>query len=155
MATRTKEDQLNLGVPVEADGLGDFDEDDVRAYTDAFYTAVMGRRATPTNLGFYFRRISRIVPDIVVVANTVKAELPGPILNVQITAGFKTGQMEIILSGSPVSGEVLLTVDPVDGRDILTFDAGDAPTLIHYRQLGMPLEMHEALVADTEPPIDD
>lgn len=153
MATRTKEDQLNLGVPVDEGSLGDYEPDDVAAYTDAFYTAVMGRRATPTNLGFYYRRISRIVPAIVVVADTVKAALPGPVLNVQSTAGFKTGQMEIIMSGSPASGEVLLTVDPVDGRDILTFDSGDAVTLIHYRQLGMPVEMHDALVADTEPPI--
>ena len=155
MTIRTKAEQLDLGVPVEADGLGDFEEDDVKAYTDAFYTSIMGRRDTPLNFGSYHRRVSRIVAGSPVVNDTFKAELPGPILNVQATAGFKTGQMEIILSGSPGIGEVLLTVDEDDGRDTLTFRPGDAVTLIHFRQLAMPVAMHVALVSDTEPPISD
>jgi hypothetical protein len=158
MAIRSKQDQLDLGVPIEAPNPDTSDpnyDPDVSAYTDAFYTTVLGRRATPTKFGTYLARVSSIVPAFVVVADTAKAALPGPILNVQATAGFKTGQMAIILSGAPASGEVLLTVDPVDGRDILTFDPGDAVTLIHYRQLGMPAEIFDELVADTEPPIED
>ncbi len=157
MATRTKQEQLDLGVPINPEDptSGEFEQEDVQAYTDAFYRAVLGRRATPTGFGTFMARVSTIVPAFVVVANTTKAALPGPVLNVQSTAGFKTGQMEIILSGAPASGEVLLTVDPADGRDILTFDAGDAVTLIHYRQLGMPIEIFDQLIADTDPPIDD
>lgn len=157
MATRTKQQQLDLGVPINPEDptSGEFALKDVQAYTNAFYTAFLGRRATPTNVGTYFARVSTIVPAVVVVSDTVKAALPGPVLNVEVTAGFKTGQIEIILSGSPSSGELLLTVDPADGRDILTFAPGDAVTLIRYRQLGMPVEIFNELIADTEPPIDN
>lgn len=153
MATRTKEEQLDLGVPVEADSLGDFDEDDVAAYTDAFYTAVMGRRDTPTNLGFFYARIARTVTGAGVGGNSHKAALPGPVLHVQATTGSSTGPKVVIVTGTPAGGQVRITTDLGDGRDTLTFAAGDAVTVCAYRQQAMPEEMYDQLVADTDPPI--
>lgn len=156
MATRTKQDQLDLGVPIEAPNPDTSDpnyDPNVAAYTDAFYTAVMGRTATPTNLGFYFARIARTVTGATVTTNTHTAVLPGPVMNVQATAGSFTGPTTIIVTGSPGTGQVLITTDLDDGRDTLTFATGDAVTACAYRQQAMPSEMYDGLIADTEPPI--
>lgn len=155
MATRTKQEQLDLGVPIDPTGEQQFDQDDVQAYTDAFYTSVLGRRETPTNVGFFFARIARTETGVAVAANSVTAALPGPVLNVQATAATSTGPKTIIVTGAPGTGQVLVESDPQTGRDTLTFAAGDAVTVCAYRQQAMPQEMYDQLVADTEPPIDD
>jgi len=153
MATLTKAEQLDRGVPIDEDGLGDYATSDVQAYTDAFYTAVMGRRATPTGLGFFYSRIARTVTGAVVAGDAHKAALPGPVLHVQATAGTSTGPKIVIVTGTPGAGQVRIDTDLGDGRDTLTFAAGDAVTTCAYRQQAMPEEMYDALVSNTDPPI--
>ena len=157
MAIRTKQEQLDLGVPIEAPEPDTSDpnyDPNVAAYTDAFYTAVMGRTATPTNLGFYFARVARTVTGATVTADAHTVDLPGPVLNVQATAGSSTGSKTIVVTGTPGAGSVRIDTDLANGRDTLVFAAGDAVTACAYRQQAMPQEMYDALVADTDPPID-
>lgn len=155
MAIRTKEEQLDLGVPIDPTGDTEFDTDDVSAYTDAFYTAVLGRRATPTNVGFFFARIARTVTGATVAGDVHIAALPGPVLNIEATTAAATGPKTIIVTGTPAAGQVSIITNPSNGRDTLIFAAADAVTVCAYRQQAMPQEMYDALVADTDPPISD
>ncbi len=155
MATLTKQQQLDLGLPLlPSDAEPTQSElEDVQAYSDAFYTCVLGRRGTPTSFGFFVSRIARTVTGATVTASTHTVDLPGPVLNVQATAGSSTGAKTIVVTGTPGAGSVRIDTDLADGRDTLVFAAADAVTACAYRQQAMPQEMYDQLVADTEPPV--
>ncbi len=157
MATRTKAEQLDLGVPIDApapDTSAPEYDPDVAAYTDAFYTTLLGRRVTPTGVGFYFTRIARTVTGATVTASSHEAALPGPVLNVQATTASSTGPKTVVVTGTPSAGQVRIDTGAADGRDTLVFAAADAVTVCAYRQQAMPQEMYDALIADTDPPIE-
>ena len=156
MATLTKAELLDLGAPFEEDPLNPQNPPEVgEAWRDAFYNGFIGTQEQPLGFGFFLSRIARIVTGAVVTADTHTAELPGPVLNVQATAGSSTGAKTIIVTGTPAAGSVRIDTDLADGRDTLVFAAGDAVTACAYRQQGMPQAMYDQLVADTVPPIDD
>lgn len=151
MTTRTKAEQLDEGAPTATDPT----DADLRAWSDAFYGALIGRSTSPTKFGFFLSRIARTVDGATVTANVHTAALPGPVLHVQATAGTSTGPKIVVLSGTPASGQVKIETNAATGRDTLTFAADDAVTACMYRQQAMPVEMYDQLVADTDPPISD
>ena len=102
MATLTKAGLLDLGAPFEDDPLNPQNPPEVgQAWRDAFYNGFIGTQQQPLGFGFFLSRVARTVTGATVTANTHTTDLPGPVLNIQATAGSSTGAKTVIVTGTP------------------------------------------------------